>query len=516
MRWNRTSRCNDVFLWKIIENGNAPLITKVVEGVETIIALTTAKEKTQRRLELKARSTLLMGIPNKHQLKFNSIKDAKSLLQLKGGEINTFDRLQKLIQLLEIHVKGSRNKKTRIGDHTKWLSVEITTSMLCVSCEGSGYEWRESAEEGPQLLEFKKPKTKVFRPCIKHNIASITRKKGNPQMDLQDQGVIDSRCSRNMTGNMSYLTDYKEVDEGYVAFGKNPKGGKITGRADSRANLLLFRRKQFNTAAMLNKCPVTILNTIDHLGKFDGKADEGFFVGKWSNSNASTKASDDAGKARMETVPGKYYILLPLWNADTPFSQSLKSSQDDRSKPSSDDEKKVDEDPRKDSESIDQEKDDNVDSTNNVNAASTSNAKNDKEFGRTECLDWDWKLMLLGINLLLLLKVNAARHKLTTVLEVKLLLGHKTPIAVEINAAKAKLNNCSANPTNPHYTPTIIQPSISQPQKKQKPRKPKRKDTEVPQPSGPTDNVVDEAVYEEMDDSLERAATTATSLDAER
>ncbi|GKE66553.1 hypothetical protein Tco_1520714, partial [Tanacetum coccineum] len=48
------------------ENGNAPPITKIVEGVETIIALATAKEKTQRRLELKARSTLLMGIPNEH------------------------------------------------------------------------------------------------------------------------------------------------------------------------------------------------------------------------------------------------------------------------------------------------------------------------------------------------------------------------------------------------------------------------------------------------------------------
>ncbi|GKC69093.1 hypothetical protein Tco_1114976 [Tanacetum coccineum] len=48
-----------------------------------------------------------------------------------------------------------------------------------------------------------------------------------------------------------------------------------------------------------------------------------------------------------------------------------------------------------------------------------------------------------------------------------------------------------------------------------RPRKPKRKDTQIPQSSGPIDNVVDEAVNEEMDDSLERAATTATSLDAE-
>ncbi|GJY07941.1 hypothetical protein Tco_0374995 [Tanacetum coccineum] len=71
----------DYSLWEVIENGNKPLITKVVEGVVTTIAPTTAEEKAQRRLELKKRSTLLMGIPNEHQLKFNSIKDAKSLME---------------------------------------------------------------------------------------------------------------------------------------------------------------------------------------------------------------------------------------------------------------------------------------------------------------------------------------------------------------------------------------------------------------------------------------------------
>ncbi|GKF00153.1 retrovirus-related pol polyprotein from transposon TNT 1-94, partial [Tanacetum coccineum] len=65
---------------------------------------------------------------------------------------------------------------------------------------------------------------------------------------------------------------------------------------------------------------------------------------------SSTKACDDTGEARMETVPGKDYILLPLCTTDPSISQSSKSSLDDGSKPSSDDEKKVDEDPRKDSE----------------------------------------------------------------------------------------------------------------------------------------------------------------------
>ncbi|GKE75984.1 hypothetical protein Tco_1542104, partial [Tanacetum coccineum] len=53
---------------------------------------------------------------------------------------------------------------------------------------------------------------------------------GNPQMDLQDQGVINSRYSSQMTGNMSYLTDYEEIDGGYVAFRGNLKRWKITGK----------------------------------------------------------------------------------------------------------------------------------------------------------------------------------------------------------------------------------------------------------------------------------------------
>nr|GFA29384.1 hypothetical protein [Tanacetum cinerariifolium] len=42
---------------------------------------------------------------------------------------------------------------------------------------------------------------------------------GNPQYTLQDQGIFDSGCSRHMTGNMSYLSEYEEIDYGYVTFG---------------------------------------------------------------------------------------------------------------------------------------------------------------------------------------------------------------------------------------------------------------------------------------------------------
>nr|GFA64883.1 ribonuclease H-like domain-containing protein [Tanacetum cinerariifolium] len=65
-------------------------------------------------------------------------------------------------------------------------------------------------------------------------------KKGNPQQDLQDKGVIDSGCSRHMTGNMSYLSNFEELNGGYVAFGGNPKGGKITGKGKIKTGKLDF------------------------------------------------------------------------------------------------------------------------------------------------------------------------------------------------------------------------------------------------------------------------------------
>nr|GFB07453.1 ribonuclease H-like domain-containing protein [Tanacetum cinerariifolium] len=53
---------------------------------------------------------------------------------------------------------------------------------------------------------------------------------GNPQQALKDKVFINSGCSRHMTGNISYLSDFEEINRGYVAFGRNPKGRKIAGK----------------------------------------------------------------------------------------------------------------------------------------------------------------------------------------------------------------------------------------------------------------------------------------------
>ncbi|GJR42454.1 putative ribonuclease H-like domain-containing protein [Tanacetum coccineum] len=141
-------------------------------------------------------------------------------------------------------------------------------------------------------------------------------------------------------------------------------------------------------------CPVTILNTIYHIGKFNGKADEGFFVGYSLNSKAF-RVFNSRTRIVKENLHIKFSESTPNiigngldWlfdidaltrtmnyepiTVDPPFSQDPKSSYDDRSKPLSYDGKKVDEDPRKDSESNDQEKEDNVNSINNVNDAGTN------------------------------------------------------------------------------------------------------------------------------------------------
>ncbi|GJS38412.1 putative ribonuclease H-like domain-containing protein [Tanacetum coccineum] len=105
---------------------------------------------------------------------------------------------------------------------------------------------------------------KKTHPCAKKNIVprAVLMKSGLVSVNTarQDQGVIDSGCSRHMTGNMSYLTNYEEIDGGYVAFGGNPKGRKIirkgtikTGNPDFE-NVYFVRELKFNLFSVSQIC----------------------------------------------------------------------------------------------------------------------------------------------------------------------------------------------------------------------------------------------------------------------
>nr|GEV84056.1 ribonuclease H-like domain-containing protein [Tanacetum cinerariifolium] len=71
----------DYSLWKVILNGDSPVPPRVIDGVLQLVSPTTVKQWLARKNELKAHGTLLMALPDKHQLKFNTHKDAKTLME---------------------------------------------------------------------------------------------------------------------------------------------------------------------------------------------------------------------------------------------------------------------------------------------------------------------------------------------------------------------------------------------------------------------------------------------------
>nr|GEX25517.1 hypothetical protein [Tanacetum cinerariifolium] len=82
MRIEQYSLMIDYYLWEVILNVDSPSPTRIVDGVVQNIAPTTAEQRLGKKNELKARETLLMALPDKHQLKFNIHKDAKTLMEV--------------------------------------------------------------------------------------------------------------------------------------------------------------------------------------------------------------------------------------------------------------------------------------------------------------------------------------------------------------------------------------------------------------------------------------------------
>ncbi|GJX68147.1 ribonuclease H-like domain-containing protein [Tanacetum coccineum] len=231
----------------------------------------------------------------------------------------------------------------------------------------------------------------------KTNFPTITVQ-GNHSKIWKDKGVIGQWMLFAHDMKQIYFTDYEEIDGGILfTFGGNSKGGKIIGKGYS-TNSKAFRvfnsrtriveenlHVQFseNTSNIAGGGPNWLFD-IDVLTKSMNY--KPVVAGNQCNGNAGTKACDDVDKARVETVPCKDYILLPLWTQEPPFSSSSKDSPDAGFKPSGEEEKKDVKDPwnesgnlleGKDSEvpsieepRIKQEKDASVNITNNINTIS--------------------------------------------------------------------------------------------------------------------------------------------------
>ncbi|GJV95406.1 hypothetical protein Tco_1546983 [Tanacetum coccineum] len=103
------------------------------------------------------------------------------------------------------------------------------------------------------------------------------------------KGMFDSGCFKHMTGNKALLTDYLDIDGGFVVFGGGTRGGndkhvmvEVVNTACYVLNKVLCNPLNKDTIKLIIGkapsisfmrpfgCPVTILNTLDPLGKFDG------------------------------------------------------------------------------------------------------------------------------------------------------------------------------------------------------------------------------------------------------
>ncbi|GKE27172.1 retrovirus-related pol polyprotein from transposon TNT 1-94, partial [Tanacetum coccineum] len=205
------------------------------------------------------------------------LKNTRRKFSVNGTETIGFDKSK--VECYNCHKRGHfarecmapMNQENRNMENTRRVvPVETTTSNTLISCDGLGdYHWSDQEEEGrtnfalmaysstssnsdvstdsncsSSCLEnvkiLKEQNEQLLKDLRTSKINAITYKTGlesveerllgNPQQDLEEKGVINNGCSRHMTGNMSYLTDFEEIGGGYVSFRGNPKGWKITSK----------------------------------------------------------------------------------------------------------------------------------------------------------------------------------------------------------------------------------------------------------------------------------------------
>ncbi|GKA50447.1 putative ribonuclease H-like domain-containing protein [Tanacetum coccineum] len=215
-----------------------------------------------------------------------------------------------------------------------------------------------------------KPKAVVNAARPKAILNAVKGNQGNPQQDLKEKGVIDSGCSRHMIGNMSYLTNFEEIDGGYAAFGGSPKGGKIISKVARKDNMYsvdlkniipkggltcLFAKSTYDESKLWHRRLGHInFKTMNKLVK------ENLVRGLPSKlfENDQTCVAYQKGK--------QHRTSLTLDNGCQVFGVEAGLGVN---KKVTEEPGKEGGDPRKDSEGIDQEKED---STNNVDAASTN------------------------------------------------------------------------------------------------------------------------------------------------
>ncbi|GKA93696.1 ribonuclease H-like domain-containing protein [Tanacetum coccineum] len=172
--------------YEVIENGATLPKTAVVEGVEKVMPITSAEDKAQKRLEVKARSTLMMGIPNEHQLKFNSIKDAKLLLKA---------------------------IKKRFGGNA--ATKKTQRNLLNLSPEWKTYAvvWRNKAELETMSMDDLYNNLKVYEPEVKGMYSSSSSTQNMAFVSSSNNNTSSGVTTASTQVNTAYSTNIDNLSD---------------------------------------------------------------------------------------------------------------------------------------------------------------------------------------------------------------------------------------------------------------------------------------------------------------
>nr|GEV17052.1 hypothetical protein [Tanacetum cinerariifolium] len=175
------------------------------------------------------------------------------------------------------------------GNHKQPVNAVVSKIMMTRPRLAHPIVTKSKSPIRRQITSSQSPTTSNSPP----RVTAVQDPVGNLQYALKDKGVINSGCSWHMTGNMSYLSDFEELNGGYVSFGGNPKGGKISGKGKIKTGsgpTWLFDIDSLTRT--MNYQPVT--------------------AGNQTNPSAGCQDKFDAEKEREEI--NQQYVLFPVWS----------------------------------------------------------------------------------------------------------------------------------------------------------------------------------------------------------
>ncbi|GJU24808.1 putative ribonuclease H-like domain-containing protein [Tanacetum coccineum] len=148
----------------------------------------------------------------------------KNRVNVSKSKINTFPKSHSPIRrpFYKSTVLNTRVSKVKVNT-VKVNGVNTAGQTAVCTVKGNGV----TAVKASAGCVWR-PKMTDLNNGSKDNSGSWISKRGNPQQALKYKGMFDSGCSRHMTGNKALLTDYQDIDGGFVAFGGSTRGGKIT------------------------------------------------------------------------------------------------------------------------------------------------------------------------------------------------------------------------------------------------------------------------------------------------